>query len=452
MTLLGKAEANPTKSFFVRMITRDIALEDCILDLVDNSIDGAWSLEGGRPIGLNQAADLSKYEIKIIANEGCFSVSDNCGGMTLKDAEEYAFTFGRKETSEREDFSIGVYGIGMKRAVFKLGENIEITSTWADGSALSAFRVSIDVNQWLSPAKAKEWDFPIYSADPGADSGVNIQVNTLTPETAAAFSSPLFERNLRRILARDYTLHLHYGLRIILNGKAVNGWQIELRESDAFQSMRDAYPDDADGRGEVRVEIVAGMAAPPPDTNDVEEAEGDERYGWYAICNGRVVMAGDKTAAAGWGTEGWPQWHGQYNGFIGLVVFSSVNAALLPLTTTKRSVDVSSGVYRRAQAKMREASKRWTSYTNQRKQAQEEAKIAEAATRPLSIYAIPARAAVALPTYKAVPKEPSGTINYTLPKKRIQALASALGSINMSYREVGLKSFEHTYDDFVGDD
>ena len=38
----SKAGANPAKSFFVRMITRDIVLEDCIFDLIDNSVDEAW--------------------------------------------------------------------------------------------------------------------------------------------------------------------------------------------------------------------------------------------------------------------------------------------------------------------------------------------------------------------------------------------------------------------------
>jgi hypothetical protein len=47
-----KARANPTKAFFVRMITRDISLEDCILDLIDNSVDGAWRCEGSKPMGL----------------------------------------------------------------------------------------------------------------------------------------------------------------------------------------------------------------------------------------------------------------------------------------------------------------------------------------------------------------------------------------------------------------
>ncbi len=33
--------AEPTKAFFVEMFTRDIPLEQAILDLVDNCIDGA---------------------------------------------------------------------------------------------------------------------------------------------------------------------------------------------------------------------------------------------------------------------------------------------------------------------------------------------------------------------------------------------------------------------------
>ncbi len=41
-----KAKASPTKAFFVRMITRDIALEDCVLDLLDNSVDSAWQKQG----------------------------------------------------------------------------------------------------------------------------------------------------------------------------------------------------------------------------------------------------------------------------------------------------------------------------------------------------------------------------------------------------------------------
>lgn len=33
------ADARPTKELFLEMFVRDLSLEDCILDLVDNSID-----------------------------------------------------------------------------------------------------------------------------------------------------------------------------------------------------------------------------------------------------------------------------------------------------------------------------------------------------------------------------------------------------------------------------
>src|SRR5215469_15296234 len=121
-----KALANPTKEFFVRMITQDISLEDCILDLIDNSVDGAWRCEGSQPVGLAETADLTKYKITITARPDYFRIEDNCGGMSLHDAANHAFTFGRRKGDEHTDYSIGVYGIGMKRAVFKLGGNIRI--------------------------------------------------------------------------------------------------------------------------------------------------------------------------------------------------------------------------------------------------------------------------------------------------------------------------------------
>ena len=112
-------DASPTKAFFVNMITRDITLEDTILDLIDNSVDAAWHSEGGRGMELADSVDLSAYQISIFASPERFSIRDNCGGMTLDDAVEHAFSFGRRASQELEEYSIGVYGIGMKRAVFQ---------------------------------------------------------------------------------------------------------------------------------------------------------------------------------------------------------------------------------------------------------------------------------------------------------------------------------------------
>jgi len=38
---MGTFSADPTKDFFIDMLTRDIPLEWAILDLIDNCVDGA---------------------------------------------------------------------------------------------------------------------------------------------------------------------------------------------------------------------------------------------------------------------------------------------------------------------------------------------------------------------------------------------------------------------------
>ena len=143
---IRKANANPTKAFFVRMLTRDISLDDCILDLVDNSIDGAWRNSGQQPSSLAVDSGLHDYRVALEISECHFAIADNCGGITLDDAVDYAFTFGRREEQERGEYTVGVYGIGMKRAVFKLGNDIQINSTYAVNGAFESFLVPISVD------------------------------------------------------------------------------------------------------------------------------------------------------------------------------------------------------------------------------------------------------------------------------------------------------------------
>ena len=257
---------------------------------------------------------------------------------------------------------------------------------------------------------------------------------------------------MKRIIARDYSLHLHRGLSVEVDGKPVVGWAIELRQGGNFSPMRSTYVENIEGT-EVTVEILAGMSAPPPDDSDPSDRlDSESRSGWYIICNGRVVVAADKSDLTGWGTEGWPKWHPQYSGFIGILIFSAKDALALPLTTTKRSVDTSQPLFRRALPKMRSASKEWITYTNARKSQMEEAKALEKQAERVSIFEIPIRKETALPQLQAKPREKVANILYTVPLKRAQALATAFGYVGMSYKEIGLKSFEYAFDDLVEDE
>jgi hypothetical protein len=241
-------------------------------------------------------------------------------------------------------------------------------------------------------------------------------------------------------------------LKISVNDMAVAGWQIELRQSDEFVPLRVNYRDKLDDN-EVTVEIIGGMAAPPPETNDPDEEDlNEKRFGWYIVCNGRIVLAADQTTVSGWGTEDWPHWHNQYSGFIGIILFTAPNAVALPLTTTKRSVDTSSEIFRRARPRMREVSKMWIAYTNARKQALEEAKKKESEAVVVPIYAVAPNASVTLPALVARISERPANVHYSVPISKMNKLALAFGSINLPYREVGLKSFDYAYGDMVGDE
>ena len=53
----------------------------------------------------------------------------------------------------------------------------------------------------------------------------------------------------------------------------------------------------------------------------------------------------EKSHLTGWGESGIPKYHTQFIGIKGVVSFKSTNPKLLPTTTTKRGIDLSSEVY-----------------------------------------------------------------------------------------------------------
>ena len=451
-----RANARPRKDFFVSMLTRDITLEDCILDLIDNAVDAAWTASGQKPKTLVVDNALSAYDVRVEMSANAFTIADNCTGINLDDAVNYAFTFGRVRGDEPDKYTVGVYGIGMKRAIFKIGKQISIQSTYEEpDGTLVGFEVPINVDTWLGDdgplagadeQSAPVWDFDIEPLDPAANVGVVIQVTDLLPDTSELFADKMHERALRRLLAKDYMLPLMRGLNIWLNGTQIEPTVIELRQNESFAPMRHRYED-----GDVEVELLAGMAFQPSDDIDPDTRK-DEVSGWYVACNGRMMLTADRSSVTGWG-ELLPSWHRQYGGFVGLIFFSAENPLLLPMTTTKRSVDTSSAVYRRALGRMIEPTRAWINYTNARKSDLRNLKDLEKTAASTAITSVPERETVSLPTVTKNPAaEPMANVNYAVPRRRIRALGEALGDRRMSYRDVGLESFEYAYGELVDEE
>lgn len=438
------ASGSPTKEFFKNTIIRDISLEDAVLDLLDNCVDGArnYIYRSNGQVKLDQEENIySNFNVSIEMYGDHFIIDDNCGGIPLSVAEDYAFNFGKDESHpDREGISIGLYGIGMKRALFKIGNNITIKSETESNS----FEVDFKVNEWQG--KTKSWDFPLRVLDNSGSIGTRIEVSEIREEIKDIMSSNKFKRSLYKVIARDYSFIIKKGLNIEINGKRVDRYPFELKKSKEFKPVNriDKYKN-------VDIEISAGMAHVPPDDPAAERVESESRgeseyYGWFVVCNDRVVLAADKSEKTVWGHADFPEFHTQYYGFIGIVRFEG-DPEDLPWTTSKRNIDESSSVYSYVRQEMKAATKPWLEYTNKRKKDITEAKEKEASTTTVSVDDVKRKEKMETPEIGEQEKTQMANINYRKPKDKVKEVSKSLsGYSNMNYRDVGKETFEYYYE------
>jgi len=365
--------AEPNKDFFVHMLTRDIELGDAILDLLDNCVDGIVRSLGSQ---LKKDKPYAKYSATITLSTDHFVIEDNCGGIPLDLAKSKAFHMGRPPGHNDTAATVGMYGIGMKRAMFKMGHQSEVRSR----NGKDAFEVSIS-KQWLS--EGKNWNLPIRRLDPNdiPRAGTRIEVRDLRPEVARRFDSSKdsFIKDFVQFVSQHYAIILEKGFRISINGKSVNPAPFRLLA---------AAPSAGKGKGSlapyllqanvngVEVTVAVGLYRKIPDEAEIE-AEHEERAskddaGWTIVCNDRVVVYRDKSRLTGWGEAGVPNYHGQFIAISGIVVMQSTDLWKLPLTTTKRGIDSSSETYSVIKDYMREGIKYFTLFTNRWKKLPDE--------------------------------------------------------------------------------
>lgn len=424
-----KIHADATKDFFVTMITRDISLRDCIFDLLDNAIDSARRKPSGEPKNV-----FHGYEINLNFNATTFSISDNCGGIRLSDAIDYAFHFGRRPNSPTDvKGGIGLYGIGMKRAIFKLGRYCEVISHADDAS----FKVLIDVDDWEAKTA---WDFDYQDIDSIDVKGTRIEITNINEGAKELLEDKVFKNELMRDIARDYAFFINRGLKVGVCGDFVPSYKYQLRQSDQLTPSFEQYADDG-----VRVRVLAGLVDDlPDDIPDELKPDKVDRFGWFVICNDRVVLAADKGDETIWGVDGFNVWHPQYNGFAGFVFFDAEDQGKLPWTTTKRELDASSPLYRRTIMRMKAVTELFIDYTNKRKSDLASARAAEIPKEQIEISELQLVQPLKLPTVSATASRPSFvTISYQKEKREVEEMKRHIGSIGMSAREVGIATFEY---------
>lgn len=371
-----EANALPSKRFFVNMLVRDIELKDAILDLLDNCVDGI--LRSATP-DLTLARPYATYHAHIeIAHDG-FRIIDNCGGIPYQTAVDKAFAIGNPDPIQGVDAAatVGMYGIGMKRAIFKFGEHAVIRS-FSD----IPFEVAID-NVWLGSDAWTPLPMRVLEKSEFATRGTSVEVRSLYPSVSQDFGRESFVDEVRDAIARQYSIIIGKGFDVTvspalsvpdeaINRVAVLPERFRLLTTPAKDGEPNAariapyvYRGEIDG---VDVEIYAGLYRELPDEEEQDheqETSGSaDDAGWVVACNDRVVIWKDRSRLTGWGEAGTPNFHGQFIAITGIVLMRSANPSLLPLTTTKRGVDAGSDIYSKIKDLMREATKGLATFTN----------------------------------------------------------------------------------------
>lgn len=414
--------AEPTKEFFISMLTRDISLKSALIDLIDNSVDAALS-----------SGSYENKRIELELNEENFKISDNCGGISREAAEQYAFKFGRPPTAPDSPHSVGRFGVGMKRALFKMGRGFTITSHHNEG----AFEVNVNVDDWLE--SPDDWSFSLSEKEQEDTKGTQIQVNNLHQSILEKFADSIFLNELVIEIGKAHYKAIKEGIDIIVNGTSVIRRDIKIKSSEIFgiAGSRQVI-------NNVEISIKAGIGK-----RDIHEG------GWYVFCNGRMIEGANKETVSGWGTSGIRAYHADVAFFRGVIEFNSADGALLPWNTTKTGIDSDNPLYRTALVDMKSIMRDVIDLLKDRtkeQQALDEEKILEAPINAAienatlsSIFETAIPEQFIRPPLEAIPKVITHrSITYLVKEEILNEVKDSLGLT--TNKEVGLFTFNYYRD------
>lgn len=428
----GTIKASPLKDLFINTLTQDVRVVTCILDLIDNSVDSYMR---------HQIKDRRTIDIKL-SNER-FLIFDTCGGIGKDFLETNVFIFG--STLERGFATLGMYGIGLKRSIFKLGNQISIRTD--DGQDYC--EMILNVTEWKKDSKLP-WTIPYSYGKSRLNSNpsyTEIQISDLTPDVRDKFNSVPFINDVMETLKRTYCLFIADNLDFTLNEEKVEAYPLIV-------------PDDQEYSPQVHLEQYNGLGIKIicfiDPSKGIKLSKAVNQVGWNIFCNSRLILANDTSATTGWiGTTKedittLPKYHPLFNNFRGLVFLDSEDPAKLPLNTSKSDLNKESLVYHYVLDKMVKTARPVIDYIYG-KHVQEfanEEEIEQVATQQDPTFNPGIKSVVELTTpqtFKAPQKielPPSiARIQYSKPKDLVDRARKSIGAT--SNKEVGERTFDY---------
>jgi len=438
------ASAMPEKRLFVSLITRDITLSDAILDLIDNSINAAMSkvsspLDSAEAFYSFLGDTTRKIETKIRINisDSQIEVVDDAGGIDAETAQTGIFHFGTAAGAHSTKDRLSVFGIGMKRAMFKLGNSISMTSEHPSGG----FSLKLNVREWEETPQ-QQWGFEIEKLKKyeGSSPGTSIRVTELHDEVRRRILDPTFIPALKDKVAKTYAYYLGRLAKIFINEESTEPIVFEIGGNFAHDNFR---------IDNVEYNITAGIAPQSEHSRHTHEAAG-----WFVFCNGRALLYADKSEVTGWGGGILPVFQPKHRPFIGLVFFYSAFPEELPWTTTKDFLNQESAVWQEAKQNMAALARPIVSVLDQRyndsePDSKDMARLAGETTNSLSA-TISVPRTFSAPEKKTKKMRTTTRIQYDVLLSELQAIKKHLGQSNIAGSAVGRLTFDYYLENEVG--
>ncbi|EOV8178404.1 ATP-binding protein [Raoultella planticola] len=326
--------------FIEKTLTQDITTLEALYDLVDNAIDAARNhiLKGDfKKDTSGLPASYQGYKVHIRIDKDSVRIIDNCLGI---DEETLTNTALYTAANSNHSYGIGYYGLGLKRALLKMGSIFSL----AVDNGLSIFKCHFS-SENIGGNKDKK----IYANEYPSRNRLKslFSVSRLKDEIKNDLHNSSWFENAVRGFSHRYSIYLSKGFEIIIHNvtthsiEKIKGTIPTLRYDALLLPQREIL--NING---VEVTIESGIHGDytfPKESNyslSLNRTLTDQ-FGIYFVCNDRIIVAASTAKEHGWEAK----WHSEYNGFVCWVRFISKEPNKLPWNTSKTALRVDSSLF-----------------------------------------------------------------------------------------------------------
>lgn len=327
---VDEVDGTPHKRFILSIVS-DYDLNRSICELVDNATDN-WIKNG--------KADKLSIKINFNQDQKTISVYDNSGGVKEQELN-YLISPGASSNTA-DDNTIGIFGVGTKRAVIALSQDIKITTRY---KKQKTFRIEFD-EVWLT---SEDWDLPYYEVDTINEGSTIVELQKLRVSII-----PSEIQNLKQHLSSTYAKFIDTKkFEIIVDGTALKSLNFEnWAYPPSYKPRNYTGKLNLDSGNTVEVNVIAGL------TTESSPASGE--YGVYFYCNDRLIARALKTPEVGFikGIAGQP--HPSLS--IARIIISLNGASFdMPWNSSKSDINTNHIVFKELQKWLLEIVKNYTS-------------------------------------------------------------------------------------------